>query len=226
MKIRIKSEKGITLISLIITIIILLILAGVTIGTLSRTGIFSKAANSKDRYVNAQQKENGLLNETMEIIEDEFRMANRGATTTITGNGTGGITPAGTIDITENGEYDVTNYASANVNVNDNIENGISLVDKMQYTGNTSNTYTFHDKIDFGMVIITSSNNSNDSSYFISNINSLSSGSYEVFDDSTAISGSNIGHRSKIYFIRDVDVGTTIQFGTRYASLVQILKIR
>ena len=57
MKGKIKLEKGITLIALIITIIILLILAGVTLGTLSRTGIFSKATNSKDRYVNAQEKE-------------------------------------------------------------------------------------------------------------------------------------------------------------------------
>ena len=66
-------EKGITLIALIITIIILSILAGVTLGTLSRTGIFSKATNSKDKYVNAQEKENRLLNETMQIMENEGR---------------------------------------------------------------------------------------------------------------------------------------------------------
>lgn len=38
-----KGNKGITLVALVITIIILLILAGISISTLTNTGIFGKA---------------------------------------------------------------------------------------------------------------------------------------------------------------------------------------
>ena len=51
-------EKGITLIALVITIIILLILAGVGISTLTQTGLFDKAnqAQQKSKYANALEK--------------------------------------------------------------------------------------------------------------------------------------------------------------------------
>ena len=45
------KEKGITLIALVVTIIILLILAGVTLNmALSRDGLFSRARNATDKY--------------------------------------------------------------------------------------------------------------------------------------------------------------------------------
>ena len=52
------KEKGITLIALVITIIILLILAGVGISTLTQTGLFEKAnqAQQKSKYANALEK--------------------------------------------------------------------------------------------------------------------------------------------------------------------------
>ena len=56
-----KREKGITLIALIITIIILLILAGVTVGTLSRTGIFNKAKQSASSYSEKKAEEDVSL---------------------------------------------------------------------------------------------------------------------------------------------------------------------
>lgn len=40
---KIKKEKGITLVALIVTIVILLILAGISISSLTNTGIFDKA---------------------------------------------------------------------------------------------------------------------------------------------------------------------------------------
>ena len=51
-------EKGITLIALVITIIILLILAGVGISALTQTGLFEKAnqAQQKSKYANALEK--------------------------------------------------------------------------------------------------------------------------------------------------------------------------
>ena len=54
LKEQLKINKGITLIALVITIIVLLILAGVTIATLTGdNGILTKAQNSKEK--NAQK---------------------------------------------------------------------------------------------------------------------------------------------------------------------------
>ena len=66
-----KQERGITLIALIITIIILLILAGVTLGTLSANGIFDKSRNARDQYTTAQNQENTLLNDAESFLYNE-----------------------------------------------------------------------------------------------------------------------------------------------------------
>ena len=44
---KIKENKGITLVALIVTIVILLILAGISISTLTNTGIFEKVQEAK-----------------------------------------------------------------------------------------------------------------------------------------------------------------------------------
>ena len=54
---KVKSFKGITLIALIITIIILLILAGVTINEIRNNGLFSKVINSKEETLKSQSLE-------------------------------------------------------------------------------------------------------------------------------------------------------------------------
>lgn len=51
------KNKGITLISLIITIIILLILAGITIVALNGSGLFGKTKSAKSQYSEASMKE-------------------------------------------------------------------------------------------------------------------------------------------------------------------------
>ena len=57
-----KKERGITLVALIITIIVLLILAGVTIGqATSGTGIFGRAKNAVNTYRNSVENENTAL---------------------------------------------------------------------------------------------------------------------------------------------------------------------
>jgi len=59
-----KNEKGITLVALVITIIVLLILAGVTINlTLGENGIFRTAEQAARNYKDAEEKELGLLSE-------------------------------------------------------------------------------------------------------------------------------------------------------------------
>ena len=56
--------KGITLISLIITIILLIILAGVGINlSLGENGIFNRAKYAKEKYINAQTSEEEQLKE-------------------------------------------------------------------------------------------------------------------------------------------------------------------
>ena len=56
-----KREKGITLVALVITIIILLILAGISISALTNQGLFGKAQQAKQEAENAQREENEIL---------------------------------------------------------------------------------------------------------------------------------------------------------------------
>ena len=55
--------KGITLVALVITIVILLILAGISISTLTNTGIFQKAKDAKKAGENAEKEQNAILSE-------------------------------------------------------------------------------------------------------------------------------------------------------------------
>ncbi len=73
----VKQEKGITLISLVITIIILLILAGVTLSlTLGDTGIITQAVNAKEAQEIAAIKEDMQL----AILDKELEKGGTGLT--------------------------------------------------------------------------------------------------------------------------------------------------
>lgn len=72
-----KSSKGITLVALVITIIILLILAGVTLSIVFNDGLIDKSQNAVDKYSNAQDAENHLLDNFMnrvDIIWDRYKL--------------------------------------------------------------------------------------------------------------------------------------------------------
>ena len=76
---QLKSNKGITLIALVITIIVLLILAGVSIAMLTgQNGILTQAQNAKNRTEEAQADEENRLNEYNNIINN---YVNGGTTT-------------------------------------------------------------------------------------------------------------------------------------------------
>lgn len=64
-----KNNKGITLVALIVTIIILLILAGITISRLSKSGLLEKANLAKEKTENAEKEENLILKEYEEYID-------------------------------------------------------------------------------------------------------------------------------------------------------------
>ena len=68
---KIKNEKAITLIALVITIIVLLILAGVAISMLAGdNGILRKAAEAKEKTEQAQQNETEMLSEYEDVMEE------------------------------------------------------------------------------------------------------------------------------------------------------------
>ncbi len=63
-----KSNNGITLVALVVTIIILLILATISIQSLTNTGLFEKAKEARDKTANAAENQAKTLNE----YEDEL----------------------------------------------------------------------------------------------------------------------------------------------------------
>ena len=67
-----KKNNGITLVALVITIVILLILAGISISTLTNTGIFQKSKDAKKASGNAQKEEDRLISEyEKEIVKQD-----------------------------------------------------------------------------------------------------------------------------------------------------------
>ena len=65
-----KRQNGITLVALVITIIILLILAGISIAALSNQGIFTKAKEAKNVANTAAYEEN----DTLDAYENEVKV--------------------------------------------------------------------------------------------------------------------------------------------------------
>lgn len=66
-----KKEKGITLVALIITIIVLIILAGVTISlVVGDNGIIQKSKDAKTNMLNAQNLENEQLHNAENIMNE------------------------------------------------------------------------------------------------------------------------------------------------------------
>ena len=74
MKTKIKNFKnkqgGITLVALVITIIILLILAAISIQSLTNTGLFQKANEAKDKTKNATENQAKTLNEYEDAMNE------------------------------------------------------------------------------------------------------------------------------------------------------------
>ena len=67
-----KGKNGITLIALVVTIVVLLILAGVTITyALSNNGIFERAKEARDKWQNAQNEEEMQIAKYSNQIESE-----------------------------------------------------------------------------------------------------------------------------------------------------------
>ena len=66
-----KKEKGITLVALVVTIIVLLILAGVAISlTIGQNGIFTRAQNVTQRWDKASTNEAEQMNDFTDTYDD------------------------------------------------------------------------------------------------------------------------------------------------------------
>lgn len=72
MKTKIKQEKGITLIALVVTIVVLLILAGVSLNAIfSDSGIIKKAQEAQNKMDEAQQKDLSSINELNTWLDNQ-----------------------------------------------------------------------------------------------------------------------------------------------------------
>lgn len=58
---KLKKQNAITLVALVITIVILLILAGISISALTNTGIFAKAKDAKKKFEDVELEQNTEL---------------------------------------------------------------------------------------------------------------------------------------------------------------------
>ena len=100
-----RKEEGITLIALVITIIVLLILAGVSIAMLTgQNGILTQAQNAKNRTEEAQGEEENKLNEYNNIINNY-----------VNGGTTASVQPGKTVEATVKNNYTDTEGNQATV---------------------------------------------------------------------------------------------------------------
>ena len=58
---KLKKQNAITLVALVITIVVLLILAGISISALTNTGIFAKAKDAKKKFEDVELEQNTEL---------------------------------------------------------------------------------------------------------------------------------------------------------------------
>ena len=66
-----KKEKGITLVALVVTIIVLLILAGVAINlTIGQNGIFTRAQNATKAWDEASTNESEQMNDFTDTYDE------------------------------------------------------------------------------------------------------------------------------------------------------------
>ena len=96
----IKQEGGITLIALIITIIVLVILAAVTLNSIFGSNIIGLATNGAINYAEEQQKELGMLNDVSDMLGDITGDTDRPMSPSITLSGTKGNNDIYTSNVT------------------------------------------------------------------------------------------------------------------------------
>ena len=69
---KLKRQNAITLVALVITIVILLILAGISISALTQTGLFGKAKQAEQKSKEAQEQEDAILSSYENVLNTYF----------------------------------------------------------------------------------------------------------------------------------------------------------
>ena len=169
-----RKEKGITLIALIITVIIMLILAGVAIGAIANgDGVFKKTKEASEMYEQSSQNENEKIQELMNEIDKYFSKSMDKENPVITeaiASETWGKTNSIKVIATDSGSVEQNNgiigyginqssaieptYTSCdattnlNVTINDVTANGTYYIWVKDQAGNTANKEVIVDKVD------------------------------------------------------------------------------
>ena len=134
MKQKLKNNKGITIVALVITIIIMLILAGVTVKIATGGGIIDKTKNASDEFEIEQEKEkvkSGYLSyKTAKMVDDNAQLFVENAQPP-TGNATSGWT---VIFTKTNNEYKLTKDGKVTLTK----QNGIDVI----WIDNGDDTFT------------------------------------------------------------------------------------
>ena len=123
-----KNQKGITLIALVVTVIVLLILAGVAINlTVGDNGLFRRAQNAADTWQMAEQNEQSEMDKAADFIEDYING----------GGDESGITWHGDVPI-PNGFYYVGGEENTGLIISDSLddENKGDNLEASEYVGN------------------------------------------------------------------------------------------
>lgn len=126
---KIKKENAITLVTLIITIVILLILAGISISALTQTGLFENTKQAKQKSEETQERENITLADYENKIEENLK---------------------GTTRENENNDiYDISTYSMGTATVYDSritdLQGGYKVIGNTVYvylTAKTTKTFT------------------------------------------------------------------------------------
>ena len=123
---QIKQEGGITLIALIITIIVLVILAAVTLNSIFGNNIIEIATNGAINYAEEQQKELGMLNDVSDLLGEVTGDTDRPMMPSITLDGTKGnndiFTSNVTVEISINRGIEQTGVIKLHYQINDGEE--------------------------------------------------------------------------------------------------------
>lgn len=72
MKIKLKKENGITILSIIIAIIIIIILAAVSINIINKNNIVSVAEKASQNYIQTKSNKSKQLNDISSLIENSL----------------------------------------------------------------------------------------------------------------------------------------------------------
>ena len=140
-------ERGITLIALVVTIVVLLILAGVSISLiLDNNGIIKRSKDARREYGQAKENEQADLNKVSEWIEKQA-------------NGNGETTKPIKVAVNEKATSNGTINGEEGNSNNPTIPEGYTPIDTATSEWGDGSTAPTQDSVDHGLVIRDDSNN-------------------------------------------------------------------